>query len=365
MKKLNVLHVVRQFYPAIGGLEVYVKNMVQHQQKLGHICEVLTLNKIFNDKNIVLSDNEVIDEIIIKRISFVGGQRVFMPIICPKYFKQFDVIHVHNTDVFFDYLAFSKIFHRKPLVATTHGGYFHTKNLAQFKKIYFNTITKLSAKFYNSIIAISQNDLDIFKIINKNILLCPNAVEPMGEKIVKGQDFIYIGRLAEHKNIPGLIEVFALLKDYKVPGSLHIVGPEWDVKRDDLKSMAELFNIKKYVKVHGFLSNEELAKTIDKCGFFVSASMYEGFGMSMIEGMSVGLIPIVQPNNSFRELVRQAKLGICVDYTNPTIAAQNIQKYIKTVKPEDKAKAREFSKLFSWDKLTENTVKEYYKVLGP
>lgn len=363
-KPLKILHIARQFSPAVGGLEVYVKSMVKHQQKLGHTCEVLTLNKLFKNTNLNLPSNEIIDDINIKRIPFIGGQRFFIPFINPKYFKQFDIIHVHNTDVFFDYLAFTKIIHNTPLVATTHGGFFHTKNLALIKKIYFNTITKISTKFYKSIFAISQNDMDIFKNTNKNVLLFPNAIEPIGSKIVNGSDFIYIGRLAEHKNIPELIKTFALLKkEYKIKANLHIVGPEWDVTRNDLKNKAKELGISDSTIIHGFLSNEELSRVLSKCGFFVSASMYEGFGMSMLEGMSVGLIPLVQPNNSFKELVGKAKLGICVDYTNSKTAANNINKYIPEVTKNDKNKAKEFSKLFSWDTLSKNTIAEYYKVI--
>ena len=44
---MKILHVVRQYEPAVGGLESYVRAMAQHQKALGHEIVVLTLNRIF------------------------------------------------------------------------------------------------------------------------------------------------------------------------------------------------------------------------------------------------------------------------------------------------------------------------------
>lgn len=360
MKNLHVLHVVRQFAPAIGGLESYVYNMVKHQQKHGYTCEVLTLNKVFHGGVGELPAQDMIDGIPVRRVSFHGRRRFFLPMIAPSYFGKFDLVHVHNTDMFYDYGALVAATSKTPFFATTHGGFFHTADFSLIKKIYFNTITRFSSVFYKAIFAISQNDFDTFKGLNKNIVLQHNAIEPLGDAISTGKDFLYIGRLAQHKNVARVIEVFAHLKsNHGVEGKLHIVGPEWDVTIADLKATAEKNNISDQVIFHGAATTAQMRDIASSCGYFVSASSFEGFGMSMLEGMSMGLIPLVQENESFRELVTQSGIGVCTDYRDISRAEKDILQTMASATTEKREKARAFSLKFSWDELVTTTDRIY------
>ena len=83
--------------------------------------------------------------------------------------------------------------------------------------------------------------------------------------------------------------------------------------------------------------------------------------MSMLEAMSVGLIPFVQPNSSFKDLIRQGGVGECVDYAHPDTAANQIATAIQSVQDEDRKSARDFSKLFSWEELAAKNIETYMK----
>ncbi len=357
---MKVLHVVRQFDPAVGGMEVYVKDMILNQKNLGMDCEVLTLNKVFQTDDGTLPKEEVLNGIKIHRVAYRGKRTYFIPFIAPTFFKKFDIVHVHNTDVFFDYVGLACRILGIPAFATTHGGFFHTKNFAGIKKIYFNTITRFSCSHYKAIFASSTNDFELFKNKSKHLLLTPNAITPLGDFTSNGKDFIYIGRLAEHKNVSHLIETFSILqKNHNIAGNLHIVGPEWDVKRSTLVNQAEKLGIADRVKIHGFIDQKEMQSLLNQCGFFVSASSFEGFGMSMLEGMSVGLIPLVQPNGSFKDLIQQGQVGTCIDYSNPVEAAQQIVQQTLSVTDQQREKARKFANEFSWKELAAKTVAAY------
>lgn len=358
---MKILHVVRQFEPAVGGLESYVKNMCLYQQALGHSCEVLTLNRVFHSEHKQLKSRETINGIEVRRVPFVGHRRFFIPFIGLDYFRQFDVIHVHNTDFFFDYSAFLGLFLRKPLVATTHGGFFHTKDFSFIKKLYFNCITRLSCKRYAMVFAISQNDYDTFEPVAKRIVLQHNAIAPLGNFIASGEDFITIGRLAKHKQVEQLIKTYAVLKtQHGIAGKLHIVGPGWDVSIDDLAKVAEAEKIQEHVKLHGFISHGEVQAILPHCGYFVSASRFEGFGMSLLEGMSVGLIPFVQPNPAFQELIALGGIGACVDFDQPQQAAAYIaQALAQGITPEQRKGAKDFAATFSWEELAKRSIEAY------
>ena len=45
--RMNIVHVVRQFYPAVGGLEGVVRELASAQVAAGHRVRVVTLNRVF------------------------------------------------------------------------------------------------------------------------------------------------------------------------------------------------------------------------------------------------------------------------------------------------------------------------------
>ena len=358
--KPKILHVVRQYAPAIGGLESYVQNMVRHQKAMGYDCEVLTLNKVFHGDEGDLPAEEVIEGVKVKRVPFFGRRRFFIPLVSPLYFGRFDVVHVHNTDVFYDYIALVAAVTKTSCFATTHGGFFHTQDFSFLKKIYFNTITRFSSLFYKAIFAISQNDYDTFKSLNKNVVLQPNAIEPLGNDIYSGQDFLYIGRLAQHKNVDQAIKVFGGLKERGVAGKFHIIGPEWDVTIDSLRQTAAKEGVANDVVFHGATSSEQMRDVARSCGYFMSGSSFEGFGMSMLEATSVGLVPLVHRNKSFEELVQQSGVGLLADFNDTKAAADAMAGYIPAVDIAQREKAQAFSRKFSWHTLVD-TADKYYR----
>ena len=363
---MKILHVVRQYEPSIGGLEAYVKSMAQQQMKMGHVVEVLTLNKVFGDTGKqILPAYENTSTVSVKRIGFIGKRQFFLPFLPFKYLKAFDIIHVHSTDGFFDSLGLLSKFLKPRLVATTHGSFFHTKELLRFKKFYLKFISRFTCMGYKVLFANTENDAALFQDKHKNIVIQPNAVEPLGDFIADGLDMLYLGRLAPHKNAPKLVELVHVLKrDYDYKGTLHIVGPEWGVKKADLTAQAQQLGISKQVKVHGFVKDETLKIMLKECGWFVSASEYEGFGMSLIEGMSVGLLPIVHPNDSFKILIKQAGMGHLLDYHKIADHIESIGTSINTIDAADRQKAIAFSKQFAWDDLAEKSIVYYEQALA-
>lgn len=359
------MHVVRQFDPAIGGLESYVKSMALRQGTRGHDVHVLTLNRVFHGDGQTLQPQEQVEGITVKRVPFIGFRRYFIPLVSPAYFTRFDAVHVHNTDVFFDYIALALGFGRTPIFATTHGGFFHTKNFSAIKKLYFSLITRNACRAYDALFAISQNDFDTFKGTNDNLILQPNAIEPMGMEISNGNGFLYLGRLAKHKHVERVIDAYAALKKIRPDaGDLHIVGPDWDVYTKDLKDRAQALGIAGSAHCHGALPREEMRKVALQCGYFLSASTYEGFGMSMLEAMTLGLLPFVHPNESFSELVGQAGVGACVDFADAQKAAAVIGAGMAEATMHKREAAQAFAARFSWDTLVDATEKVYVAQQG-
>src|SRR5262245_34048481 len=117
---MRVGHVVRQYLPSRGGMEEVVFNLCREQQEIGWKPGVVTLNRLFADPTTVLTPEETLNGIKVARLAYTGSRRYpFAPQVL-SLVAQYDVVHVHGIDFFFDYLAATTQVHRRPLVATTH-----------------------------------------------------------------------------------------------------------------------------------------------------------------------------------------------------------------------------------------------------
>ena len=360
---LTILHVVRQYLPAVGGMEAFVRDLAAEQRGMGHAPAVLTLNRQFTQNNRRLPAREVIDGVPVRRIGYVGRRRYFLPFLGPGALRQADILHVHATDPLFDLIAVLRHVARRPAVATTHGGFFHTPAYAGIKKVYFRQITRRTCRAYGALFANSAQDEGYFAGLHPNVIRVPNGVRPIGDFTARGRDLLCIGRLASHKNVDGVIRAVAALTGEAAACALHIVGQEWDVSPDSLARLAAELGVADRVHLHGYLDDAGLARLAAGCGVFVSASSYEGFGMSMVEAMGVGLVPVVHPNPSFVELLDEAGVGRCVDFGDPAVAAAAIMETLATLGPEQRGQARAFADRFSWREAAARCVAEYHRLL--
>ena len=85
--------------------------------------------------------------------------------------------------------------------------------------------------------------------------------------------------------------------------------------------------------------------------------------MTLVEAMSVGLLPFVQPNASFRELIGMARVGRLVDFSDGPRAAQIIADHMPNCRRADRSAAIKFSRSFDWPTLARRTVDAYRQCL--
>src|SRR5688572_9507707 len=102
---MRITHVVRQFHPAIGGMEDVVWQLARTQVLNGHTVRVVTLDRLFEaPPSARLPRHDTLAGIDIIRIPFVGSTRYPLAFSALKFIRTADVVHVHGLDFFFDYL---------------------------------------------------------------------------------------------------------------------------------------------------------------------------------------------------------------------------------------------------------------------
>jgi alpha-1,3-mannosyltransferase len=338
----------------IGGLENYVLNLAKEQVNSGLKVSVVTLNKSFID-NHELIPNETIYNIDIIRIPYFGSPRYPLAFTILKYLKGFDIVHVHAVDFFADFLSLTKLFHRKPLILTTHGGFFHTKKNLMLKKMVFHIISRITLTNYKTIIACSYNDLQTFSKISKNVIHIGNGVDinkyiRVPKKIKKGT-IVTIGRIDSHKGIDKLLIIMHKLKERGINSKLEIIGPDNRNLVPSLQLQAKQLNIENEVVFRGEIEEDELIESYSQAHLFISASAYEGFGIAAVEALSSGTLCILNNISAFGEIIENKEFGKIVNFNNVDEVIDGIIKFLNLSESTYKDlsdKARLFAEGYNW-----------------
>lgn len=356
-KGLRILHVVRQYTPSVGGLETYVEQLVERQAR-AHRVHILTLNRVFAQPA-RLSRLERIYHAPVHRVGFVGGRQFFAPFLNPLWLRKFDIIHIHATDQLLDVIHLARLVGAPPYVVTSHGLFFHTTSLRRIKEIYLRAITRGALKGAAKVLAISRNDAATMARVGVESELMRNPIEPFGGPIAQGRDLIYIGRLSENKRVGHLIDFLAAARRADPQLRLHVVGGDAEGLGAGLERRAGERGVAEAVTFHGYVERAQMEALCEAARYVVSASRYEGFGISLVEGMSKGLIPVVHDNAAFRETIELAGVGLLTDFDDPEHAAAAFLAWRDGVSRDDQERARAFALTHSWDHVVERLEEIY------
>jgi alpha-1,3-mannosyltransferase len=369
---MRVLHVVRQFAPGVGGLENYVAELARTQSETGHEPTILTLDRLFGDPGRQLPASERVGHCDVKRIPYFGSYKYPIAPGVFRHLREYDLIHVHGIDYFFDALAWTRPWHGRPLVVSTHGGFFHTRFAARLKKVFFHTVTRTSLRAYSAILASSANDRDLFsRLTGRYIELVENGVDTNKFASCASPVFckrlVSIGRFASHKRLDLLLDFLAEIRRHDTEWSLALLGVEWDVKVKELTERVAARGLANAVSIRSDLPNADIAHEIRKASFIVSASDYEGFGIAIIEGMSAGLIPAMSGIPPFRRLQERSGTGLVLDFSDSRVAAKRFIDHARAVASnygQEQQQARGAAEQFAWPIVAGKIDAIYKRVVG-
>lgn len=344
---MNILFLIFSFNT--GGIEKQLIEMANNMSKKGHNISLCVINanyeerlfKEFNDRVNIIKFNRPIGsrkniEYMIKLSSIIRTKKI-------------KIVHCQEpTGVVF--LLFSKIFNNSFHVVETIHDVGESNN--------YSTIElKIADVLSDRYIAISQAVwCDMIKRgISKNkIVVINNAVNVkrlMGKEITLEHklsvDKPLIGNVARFfpakKGQDTLVKAIYILKD-KYP-AIHCSFAGGIYKGQE----GAWTEVKKYVTDHDlndsitFLGNvNDIRSFIEGIDIFVLPSNYEGFGISLIEAMSMG-IPCVASNiDGPREIIRDSSLGVLAEPGNAMDLAEKIDYVICNYDSFDRNKISEY-----------------------
>ncbi|MET1023195.1 MAG: glycosyltransferase family 4 protein [Pseudoxanthomonas sp.] len=370
---MKVVHVVRQFHPSVGGMEEVVLNVARHHQAAGaDQVEVVTLDRVFSQPELRLEAAAQHGGVPIRRLPWRGSSRYPLTPSVLGAISDADVVHVHGIDFFYDYLALTAAVHRKPMIVSTHGGFFHTAYASKLKRLWFNTLTRTSALAYKRVVATSENDGDMFsQVVSKQRLrVIENGVDVTkfaGKgSAVSGRTLIYFGRWSVNKGLLETLDLFAALRGRNKEWQLVIAGRQYDLSREDLAGEIAMRGLEAHVEIVVSPSEAELAALLGKAQYFVCLSRHEGFGIAPVEAMSAGLIPVLSNIPPFVRLNRESGLGAIVDPGDAEAAAAATERLAEVSQAEFSTRrelAMAYVERYDWKHVVGRYVDEYRAAL--
>lgn len=365
-----VVHVVRQFTPSRGGLEDVVANLGRQLLDSGMRVRVVTCNTLFKEPGRILPEREEIDGIEVVRIPWSGTSRYPVAPSVFRHLADADLVHVHAIDFFYDALALGWLLHRKPMVVTTHGGFFHTQKYRRIKTVWFNTLTRLSASAYQTLITCSHSDQKLFSgLVGNKAQLLENGVNI--HKFVDlaarepSRRMLTIGRFSVNKRLDRLLDMMAALREIEAGWHLDIVGSPYDLSGEDLARDIAGRGLESHVGLHVGIDNDSIGSLMGRASFFASASEYEGFGLVAVEAMSAGLIPILHTNDAYRHLGREHPGIRMADFADPAAAARVTEAAYQSLlaNPSERAAMIDGAGRHSWEQVAGQYYDVYRQIL--
>jgi len=179
-----------------------------------------------------------------------------------------------------------------------------------------------------------------------------------------GQFWLNVGTLEPRKNQRRLLQTYARLKAHlgKTFPLLFAGGKGWLV--DDLEKNIDVLGLRQDVILLGYVDDTALQWLYQNCFAFIYPSLFEGFGMPVLEAMSLGAPVITSNITAIPEIVGSAAL--LVDPVNEAELFQSMLRLAESTQMRAILRNQAMRRVaaFSWEATAERVLRCYQDLMG-
>lgn len=182
------------------------------------------------------------------------------------------------------------------------------------------------------------------------------------EGIEREPFFLFVGTVSPRKNIIGILESYARLpQDIRDEYTIKVVGSSgWNTgpTYDTLKRLG----LENRVTFLGYQGDEDLRRLYNQAAAFLFPSLYEGFGIPILEAMACGCPVITSNVSSMPEVAGDAAL--LVDPNEPDDLARAVEQVVTEPKLWSRLRKAGLEQVtaFSWEKTVARTLEILHDV---
>lgn len=173
---------------------------------------------------------------------------------------------------------------------------------------------------------------------------------------------LFIGSLEPRKNVSTLIHSYSRLPErLKREFSLVVAGAKgW--KNSDIYSTVKKIGVEDKVRFAGYIDKDDISAVYSMATVFVYPSLYEGFGLPILEAMACGT-PVITSNTSSMPEVA----GTAAEFITPTDTEEITEALRRVLEDETlmldmRRRGLERSSKFTWERCARETLEVYKKV---
>lgn len=248
------------------------------------------------------------------------------------------------------------------------------------RRLYLRLFTALSCWRARRVIAISQSTAQdvhhAFGIPMDKIDVATGAYDTEAFKPLPSADvevfkqqnglpdrfWLFVGTLEPRKNLPTLLRAYAALPaNERLP--LVLAGAKgWQY--DDIFSTIEQYSLSDSVRFPGFIPPETLPLWYNSAEVFMYPSVFEGFGLPVLEALACGLPAVVSDASSLPEAAGDAGMLVSPHNVEAWTSALHGAYHDANWRAEARERGLRYAQHFSWAKTAQHTVESYRKALG-
>lgn len=354
---INLLPIRRD----LTGVGVYAYNIIP---ELGKIDD--------ENQYILFSNKENFDIFKIEKKNFrtvvlpFNAENVIVRIFWEQFILPF-LLKKNRVDILFSPSTVMPIFSTCKNVICIHDLIpFHIYDkFTKVRSFYVRLMIKLSARRADKIFTVSKNSKkeieQICSIESSKIAITYNGVNKSifetnitewksfrKQKEIPDKYLLYVGTLEPGKNLVKLIRAFKLVKkNYGIDHKLIIAGKKgW--KYFEIFREANLLNVNDFIIFTDYVPKNILGELYRNAELFIFPSLYEGFGLPVLEAMAFGVPVIVSDVSALPEVV--GKAGELCDPFNEKDIAEKIIKILMDQQLRNKmiAAGKKQASQFDW-----------------
>jgi glycosyltransferase involved in cell wall biosynthesis len=311
-RPLRLAVVTHSFPPAIGGVETFIDHLIAKLDKGKYDITIFTSSKNLKAKP-YRYQHDGISVHVIKSLVIAG---IIVPVSLIslvnllRHLKKTDIVHQHDIKFLSGFLVFFHFLFSYRLILFSHGYMYHSNRFGLLKKAYMKYFAFLS-KGYTRIINISEPDFLLAKKFKfSNIAFIKEAVDlshfqnnPKQE--VAGR-YLYFGRIAPNKGLDNLFRCLATIpcRDFV----LDIIGNGACDYVQQLKNLAVQLKIEEHIFWHGNVADDTMLNYISTAEIIFLPSVYEGFGISLLESIASRSRFMAHTNQSYVSILTELEL---------------------------------------------------------
>ena len=196
----------------------------------------------------------------------------------------------------------------------------------------------------------------IFTLTN-GIELMKYYHKPTSNKVI---ELICVGRLVKNKRVSDAIKALAHVKKNFPAIKLTVIGS--GPQEDFLKKLCITFHVQDRVNFLGAIAPRIIPEYLSRADAFIFPSLWESFGLAILEAMASSLPVLAARTTAVPELVQDQGNGLLHTPGNVKELTANLELLLQndSLRQSMGRKSREIAEGYSWEKIVDNLLMYYF-----